>query len=110
MKEENRPTEAKPTIKWVRSPYGVFETYANGTTVTWSLDDVTLRFAQLGSTEETLTPGDKISSLNFQKATITIPWRMAKILHLQLGQLIANYEKVNGEINLKPTITPNEGT
>ena len=110
MTDENKPAEAPARMKWVSSPQGVFETYANATHLTWSLDDVKLFFAQIGEAEESVGPGDKIVSVNIQKARITISWRNAKILHVQLGQVIANYERANGQINLKPTLASNEGT
>jgi hypothetical protein len=102
-------TDETKQIKWVGSPHGIYETYSNQGTVTWSLDDVTLHFAEIGSLEST-APGDELSPVNFEKAKITIPWRGAKILQLQLAKLIANYESVNGEINLMPKLTSNEGT
>jgi FlaG/FlaF family flagellin (archaellin) len=110
MTDDNKPAEVKTGIRWEKSPYGVFETYANGTNITWSLDDVTLRFAQLATTDETLTPGDAVDPVNLQKATVTVSWRVAKVLHLQLGRLLANYEKANGEIRLTPKLASNEGT
>jgi hypothetical protein len=113
MTDENKPdeiqTEAPQPIKWVGSPDGMFETYANQGTVTWSLDDVQLHFAQIGTLESN-APGEKFNTVNIEKARITIPWRGAKILQLQLAKLIANYESVNGEINLAPKLTSNEGT
>jgi hypothetical protein len=107
--EEKQPAEAQTSFKWVRSPQGVFEAYANQGHITWSLDDVRLHFAQIGEIESP-TPGEKFSPLNIEKAKITIPWRNAKILHLQLGQIIGNYEKANGEINLRPALASSEGT
>ncbi|MGC2694345.1 MAG: DUF3467 domain-containing protein [Candidatus Angelobacter sp.] len=108
-KQPEKPTEAPTRIKWVASPHGVFEYYSNQGTVTWSLDDVMLHFAQI-STLESTAPGEKLSTVNIERARITIPWRGAKILQLQLATLIANYESVNGEINLTPQLTSNEGT
>lgn len=107
--DEKQPAEAETRMKWVRSPQGVFETYANQGHITWSLDDVTLHFAQIGGIES-FTPGDKLTSAYMEKAKITISWRNAKIIHHQLAQIISNYEKANGEINLKPQLASNEGT
>jgi hypothetical protein len=107
MTDENK-SEPRRQIKWVKSPEGVFETYSNQTHISWSLDDVSLRFAQLGQID--VTPGLPVESVNFEKATVTISWRIAKILHLQLTQLINNYEKVNGEIKIKPELASSEGT
>jgi hypothetical protein len=114
MTDEQKPAEVKPAdvkpAKWVKSSQGVFETYSNQTHLTWSLDDVKLRFAQLGEANESAGPGDALVTVNVHKATITVSWRNAKILHAQLGLIVGNYEKVNGEINLKPTLASNEGT
>jgi hypothetical protein len=110
MTDENKPQEAKPKIKWVRPPEGTFETYANQTHLSWSLDDVRLRFAQIGMSDETLTPGDEFVSINIEKANITLSWRNAKVLYTQLAQIIGNYEKENGEINLKPKLASSGGT
>jgi uncharacterized protein DUF3467 len=110
MTEENKPKKAKSNIKWVRPPEGVFEAYSNQTHLSWSLDDIRLRFAQIGLSDESLTPGDAFVSVNIEKAAITLSWRNAKILHDQLAQIIGNYEKENGEINLKPKLAPNDGT
>lgn len=107
--DEIHPTEAQTSFKWVRSPQGVFETYTNQGHITWSLDDVRLHFAQIGEIESP-TPGEKFSPLNIEKAKITMSWRNAKILQARLSQIIANYEKANGEINLSPILASNEGT
>jgi hypothetical protein len=108
MTDENKPEEERPKIKWTRAPEGVFETYSNGTHLAWSLDDVRLRFAQLGQSDKSLTPGDALVSIYIEKATITLTWRNAKILLVQLSQVIANYEKVNGQIDLEPKLASNE--
>lgn len=114
MTDENKPPEATPevtpSIKWVRPPQGAFETYANRIHTSWTLDDISLLFAQMIETDETLGPGSKVDSVSVLKASITISWRGAKILHRQLGQIIGNYEQVNGEINLTPILASTEGT
>jgi len=110
MTDENKQREARSHFKWVRPSEGVFESYANQTNLSWSLDDVRLRFAQIGESEESLTPGSAFVPINIEKAAITISWRNAKILHAQLGQVISNHEKVNGEINLDLKLASNEGT
>jgi len=96
--------------QWVKSPEGIFHTYSNQTNITWSLDDVTLRFAQIMPADEILGPGDAFVPVNAEKASITIPWRTAKILLSQLGQVLSNQEKVNGEIKLDVALASNEGT
>ena len=110
MTDENKPAEEAKPIEWVKSLQGVFETYSNQTHISWSLDDVRLRFAQIGQIDETITPGRGFVPINVEKANVTIPWRVAKVLHAQLSQVISNYEKVNGEINLRPALASSEGT
>lgn len=110
MTDENKPEQARPNVKWVRSPEGVFETYANQTHLSWSLDDVRLRFAQIGESDESLTPGATFVAVNVEKAAITLSWRNAKILHAQLAQVISNYERVNGDIELQVKLASSEGT
>ena len=102
--------EKNKKIQWVRSSAGVFQTYSNQTNITWSLDDVTLRFAQIGPTDETLGPGDPFVPVNAEKAAITVPWRTAKIILNQLRQVIENQEKTNGEIKIDVALASNEGT
>jgi len=102
--------ENKPTINWVKSPAGIFQTYSNQTNITWSLDDVTLRFAQIMPSDEILGPGDSFVPVNAEKASITIPWRTAKIILNQLRQVIENQEKMNGEIKIDVALASNEGT
>lgn len=110
MTDEKKQEQETPIIKWVRPPEGVFETYSNQTHLAWSLDDVRVRFAQLGLRDDTLSPGSPFVSVNVEKAAITLSWRNAKILHHQLSQIISNYEKENGEINLKPKLASSDGT
>lgn len=96
----------KPSIAWVRSPNGIVEIYANLAHITWSLDDVRVRLGILVPSAETLSPGKDFRSVVEEKAAVTISWRSAKILALEFARLIQSYEKVNGEINVKPTLTP----
>jgi hypothetical protein len=109
MTDEKTQQESKVPIRWVKSPEGLFQTYANQMHINWSLDDVRLRFAEIGPSNDA-GPGDKLISVYVEKAAITITWRNAKILLNGLSAIISNYEKVNGEINLKPELASNEGT
>jgi len=103
--------EKNMNIKWVKSPEGVFETYANQTHLNWSLDDVRLRFAEIGEGGENDTgPGSNVVPVNYEKAAITLSWRNAKMLQAQLAKVISNYEKANGEIKILVKLASNEGT
>jgi hypothetical protein len=103
------PAKNSP-VPWVKPPQGAFEAYSNQTHINWSLDDVRLRFAQIGESGEYTGPGSPLISVNYEKAAITLSWRNAKILQAKLATLISNYEKVNGEIKLQVTLASNEGT
>jgi len=91
-------------IQWVRSPDGVFDVYANLAHITWSLDDVRVRLAQLVPSSEALSPGKSFRSVAEEKGAITFSWRNAKVLAIELSKVVQNYETVNGEINLHPAL------
>lgn len=107
---DNETPENKKHFKWIKPPQGVFDTYANQTHLNWSLDDVRIRFAQIGEAGDDTGPGADIVPANFEKAAVTLSWRNAKILLNQLAKVIHNYEKVNGEIKMNVVLASNEGT
>lgn len=109
MTNDKTSEESKSGIKWIKSPDGVFDAYANQVHINWSLDDVRLRFAQIGPINDA-GPGEKLTPVNVEKAWITISWRNAKLLREHLSKIISNYETVNGEINLSPVLAPSDGT
>ncbi len=86
--------------RWVQRPDGVCEEYANFVHLTWSLDDVRVRFAQLINDPTTPDPGPKLKGVAEERAAITISWRNAKILRDSLTMIIDLWEKRNGEIPL----------
>jgi hypothetical protein len=65
---------------------------------TWTLDDVRLRLGQIVTSPESLTPGPGYKPVIEERADVTLSWRNVKIMVDELSKLIANYEKVNGEI------------
>jgi hypothetical protein len=98
------PEENRPAAEWINSPDGVLNVYANSAHVTWSLDDVRIRLGQLVTSPETPSPGPNFKSVVEERAAVTFSWRNAKLIANQLALLIANYEKVNGEIVLNPKL------
>jgi hypothetical protein len=72
--------EATPTV------------YANTVTMHWTLTDVSLRFGEVVQ----VLSGDEAKIR--EKVAVIIPWWQAKILRDALQDLVARYEKVNGEL------------
>lgn len=93
-------------MPWVKSPKGVSEIYTNQVHVTWTVDDVRIRFAQIIDSPETPTPGPVFKGVCEERAAVTFSWRDAKLLRDNLSKLIEIYEKVNGEINTDLILPP----
>ena len=96
---EKTNVEAEPVpLDWIKSPQGVAEIYANNVHITWSLDDVRVRLAQLVTSPKSPNPGAGYLAANEERAAITFSWRNAKLLRNQLASIIQRYEETNGEI------------
>jgi hypothetical protein len=89
-----------PPIHWVESQDGVFEVYANMVNITWTLDDLRIRVAQLIPSPESRTPGDKYVPLAEERAAVTMTWRNAKIFCQHLTSVIESFEKANWPIKV----------
>ena len=98
--------EQKVQAKWVESPEGIFEVYANVAHITWTLDDVRIRLAQLVPSPETREPGDKYIGVAEERAAVTFSWRNAKIFRDSLTAVIENFEKTNWEIKVDVKLPP----
>ena len=105
MTEENVPAMNK-SVDWVKSPNGIFETYANNLHLNWALDDVRLRFGQVVNSPNTPNPGSDLIAVIQERAAITFSWRNAVMLRDNLTQLIESYERVNGLINRHVKLAP----
>jgi hypothetical protein len=91
--------EKKPEIlEWIKPPQGAVEIYANNIHITWTLDDVRVRLAQVVTSPKTPNPGTDYAGANEERAAVTFSWRNAKLLLNQLAQVIKLYEEANGEI------------
>lgn len=96
----------KKEIRWIKSPNGVCEVYANLSHLMWSLDDVRIRLGQLIDSPETPNPGEGFIAAAEERAAVTISWRGAKIIRDQLTTLIENFENTNGPINVDVKLPP----
>jgi hypothetical protein len=89
--------------KWIPPRDGVFrDLYANIIHPSWSLFDVRFRLGQL------VPAADYESDFVIEeKGTVIMSWHQAKVVRDALNDLIASYEKVNGELApLKLTPAP----
>jgi hypothetical protein len=100
-------SEDKPRpAAWVKSADGIVQIYANMAHITWSLDDIRIRLAQLVTSDETRTPGPVYTAVAEERAAVTFTWRNAKVLRDQLTQAIDNFEKTNGVIKMDTKLPP----
>jgi hypothetical protein len=104
-KPEAKATKKK-AVDWVAPEEGVYDVYANTAHLTWSLDDVRVRFAQLVNSPDTPNPGADFSSVAEERVAVTFSWRNAVIFRNGLSKLIEAYEKVNGPIKLDIKLPP----
>jgi hypothetical protein len=100
MAEEQKQAGPQSKFEWIKTKE-VPEIYGNYVNVSWSLFDVRFVVGQLVPT------GPNLTSEFFaeQRAAVTVAWPEAKVLRDLLIDLVARYEKVNGEIkpiNLAP--------
>lgn len=80
--------------EWAQAP-AVPRIYANLVNLDWTLYDITMRFGQLKYV------GDpRLRRLTAEEqASITVAWAEAKYLRDMLNEVLAKYERVNGEID-----------
>jgi hypothetical protein len=90
-------TRQPPTWKYSEPEEGTERYYANHVTVFWSGVDLTLIFGELTHSPENITQ-NVIEVVN--KAEVTIPWSVAKLIMANLTSTIAKYEEKNGELKL----------
>ncbi len=93
----SNPKIDQPTFKYSEPAEGADEYYANHLQVFWSGIDVTLVFGELTHSPENVTQ----NILEIQnKAKVTMPWPMAKLVMTNLSDMIKRYEEKNGELKL----------
>ena len=103
----NEPiADSKKPPEWIKPEEGTIDFYANTAHLTWSLDDVRVRFAQLVDSPETPNPGNQFIGVAEERVAVTFTWRNAVIFRNALNQLLEAYEKVNGPINVDVKLPP----
>jgi hypothetical protein len=99
--------ESGRTFPLVKPDEGIFQVYSNYIDASWTLFDVTLRFAQIVPLP---MQGNEPRFEAEENVRVTVAWPEAKFLATMLVDLIARYEKVNGEIKpVKLAPSPMEG-
>ena len=106
MGDKDTDQSKRPPMQWVESPQGIFEVYANMAHITWTVDDVRVRLAQMVTSSESRNPGGKYVGVAEERAAITLTWHNAKLFCKNLGAAIENFEKTNGEIKLDRKLPP----
>jgi hypothetical protein len=107
MDETHDKSPKKPiSFPWVASPNGIEDTYANSIHLTWTIDDVRLRLAQVIADAANPNPGPEFRGVNEERGAVTLSWRMAKLLRDQLSLAISRYEETNGEIKTDTKLPP----
>jgi len=103
---EEKKTEVRKGPDWIAPEEGVFDFYANTAHMTWSLDDVRVRFAQLVTDPDSRNPGAEFIGVAEERAAVTFSWRNAVIFRNALTLLIEAYEKINGPITVDIKLPP----
>jgi hypothetical protein len=94
MEEKKKQPETPVKFEWIKRKEGTPEIYCNYVTASWTLFDVRIVAGQL-------VPKDNAAHAGFvveERAAITVAWAEAKVLRDALIDLVARYEKTNGEI------------
>ncbi len=89
----------KPEVKVVvvQQAGGMYHTYSNHVSLSWTAHDVKVEFADITRLPEFM-PSDIPTNRIEQRATISMSWSEVKSLLGSLGELINRFESVNGEI------------
>jgi hypothetical protein len=96
-------TEPVPReVRWVKPVEGPVNLYANFVEVFYTPVDVSVAAGRIIPKFAPINPTQPLEVE--EQGTVTMSWWSAKILRDQLTQLIASYEKANGEI--KPPVLP----
>jgi hypothetical protein len=106
-KDESQNSEGPKRLEWVKSPDGVLDFYANTAHLTWSLDDIRVRFAQTVDSPLAPNPGPSFVGVVEERVAVTFSWRNAVIFRDGLSAVIQAYEKINGPIKVDVKLPPN---
>src|SRR5271169_3481731 len=100
--EEQKQPEPPVRFDWVKRKEGTPEIYTNYLHASWTLFDVRVIAGQLVPLSN-----DSISGfVAEERVALTFAWPQAKVLRDALIDLVARYEKTNGEIK-PPKLPPN---
>ena len=94
--EESKVQNETAAPEWLRSEDGVAEIYADYFYVNWMPVSVRLRFAQVVPGHQTPAPNWVLD----ERLGLTLPWPTVKSLAEFLTNLVAAYERDNGEITI----------
>lgn len=94
---DNQDNSIPSNFRYVDTPEGVQDHYANHVQVFWSGVDVTLVFGEMTHSIENLQK--HVVSIE-NKSQITISWSVAKLIVHSLADAVAKYEEKNGELKL----------
>lgn len=88
-------------VRWVKRE-GAVDLYSNFVALSWTPVDVSVAAGRIIPKFAPIKPGAPLEVE--EQGTVTMSWWSAKFLRDQLAQVIASYEKANGEI--KPPTLP----
>jgi hypothetical protein len=98
--EQEKPKPIK--FDWIKPKEATPEIYCNYFHPSWTLFDVRIQLGQL-------VPRDSDPASGFvveQRGAVTVGWGELKLIRNGLSDLVAKYERVNGEIKT-PKLAPN---
>jgi Protein of unknown function (DUF3467) len=76
---------------------GTAHVYANFSYLSWTGIDISVHLYELVQPNREVT-GQEVQNTLLERAIVTFGWSAAKVFHKMLGEIIARYEKENGEI------------
>jgi|SRR5580692_5800907 hypothetical protein len=100
MNEESKNPEQPVKFPWAKRKEGTPDIYCNYVNASWTLYDVRVVLGQLVPVDN----GEHAGFVVEERGAVTVAWPEAKVLRDALIDLIARYEKTNGEI--KPLKLP----
>jgi hypothetical protein len=95
--EINQLAAAQPKFEIARPEDGTPHIYANVSFLTWTGMDISVKLYELVQPNREIEGQDLPNAL-MERAVVTFPWVAAKNFQRLLNDVIARYEKVNGEI------------
>jgi Protein of unknown function (DUF3467) len=97
--DEKETPQPKPKA-YTTPPQGMLDIYSNHILVNWGIYDLRIRFGQLipiSGESEGDGPTQRVVE---ERAAVTLAWTEVLMLRNLLSDVLARYEKVNGELKL----------